>query len=365
MIDNTDLIIHLREAGLIDESRLQRGLQLAEQHERTLYEMLIEHALVEEHDLVRIASRILNVPSIHLQSQEIDLGVAQRVAATLAYRNRVLPLRFVDDVDGALLLLAMVDPFDMLAMDEIAGHTGVHIRPVLVGPTDLEDALHRVYKNRKDDNLSDHGLDHSSVPIFGASYAASGSAGVNERAAESWANFFDTAQSVGIEEESSVISQEMRDRPPTDVFESLELEELPAGNLSMSGELYDPIPPTRSTVQISLDDWELDSAFGHREKTIKRGSLLSSDSIVEDEEHPKSQSQFSKSESPISQLARIQVKRIAVPVADAQKKVHRDEQDLSAFDSLGSEELMRATLRLLMKKGIFTHEELLAVLKSD
>lgn len=357
MIDNTDLIIHLREAGLIDESRLQRGLQLAEKHDLTLYDTLIEYALVEEHDVVRIASRLLNVPSINLRSQEIDLEVAHRVAASLAYRNRALPLRIVQETDGALLLLAMADPFDMLAMDEIAGHTGVHIRPVLVGPADLEAALHRVYKKREDDDLSDHGLDHSPVPVFTASHAP-------ESAAENWAKFFDTAQSVGIEEESAVISQEMRDRPPTDVFENMEFDDA-AGNASIAGALYDPFPPTRTTVQISLDDWELDSAFGQKEKTGKWASLLSSDSIVEDDDNQKSKSNFSKTEAPVSQLARIQVKRIAVPIADAQKKVHREDNDASVLDSFGSEELMRATIRLLMKNGVFTLEELLACLKSE
>ncbi len=357
MIDNTDLIIQLREAGLIDESRLQRGLQLAEKHELTLYDALIEYSLVEEHDVVRIASRLLNVPSINLRNQEIDLDVAHRVAASLAFRNRALPLRIVQETDGALLLLAMADPFDMLAMDEIAGHTGVHIRPVLVGPADLEAALHRVYKDRKDDELSDHGLDDSSVPKFTASHAPNS-------ASESWAKFFDTAQSAGIEEESSVISQEMRDRPPTDVFENMDFDEA-AGNLSISGALYEPFPPTHTTVKISLDDWELDSAFGKREKTATHGSLLSSDSIVEDEDSQKSKSPFSRSEAPISQLARIQVKRIAVPIADVQKKVHREDHDTVVLDSFGSEELMRATIRLLMKNGVFTLEELLVSLKSE
>jgi len=359
MIDNTDLIIQLREAGLIDEPRLQRGLQLAEQHELTLYDALIEYALVEEHDVVRIASRLLNVPSISLRNQEINLEVAHRIAASLAYRNRALPLRLIEEEeDGALLLLAMADPFDMLAMDEIAGHTGVHIRPILVGPSDLQATLHRVYKTHNDNDLSDHGLDHSPIPDFATST-------VSDSPAENWARFFDTAQSAGIEEESSVISQEMRDRPPTDVFESLELEDMSAGNVSMGGILYDPFPPTKTTVQISLDDWELDSAFGQREKTATRGSLLLSDSIVEEEDNQKSTSQFSKSEAPVSQLARIQVKRIAVPIADAQKKVHREENDASALDSFGSEELMRATIRLLMKNGVFSLEELLASLKTE
>ena len=59
------------------------------------------------------------------------------------------------------------------------------------------------------------------------------------------------------------------------------------------------------------------------------------------------------------------VKRIAVPIADVQKKVHREDHDTVVLDSFGSEELMRATIRLLMKNGVFTLEELLVSLKSE
>ncbi len=360
MIDNAELISHLREARLIDEARLQRGLELAEAHELSLYDALIEYALVEEHAIVRLASQLLNIPSINLRNQEIDTRVAHRIAASLAYRNHALPLRLVEEVDGAILLLAMADPFDMLAMDEIASHTGVHIRPVLAGPADLKAALQRVYQNQEDNIAEKFGLDEDSAPQFTASVS-------KDSAAESWAKFFDTAQSVGIDEDSSVISQEMRDRPPTDVFEDIDFDAQLVGDLSISSALDGSNHTDRAHVEISLDKWELDSAFTQEGARAKRDNLLSSDSIVEDDDNQRAFPPLSPPAEPGSaQLARIQVKRIAVPVAGAsQSRVQRDGVDLSALDAIGSEELLRATVRLLLKKGVFTLEELQACLKSE
>ncbi|RDV36650.1 hypothetical protein DV096_18070 [Bradymonadaceae bacterium TMQ3] len=288
MIDDAQLIPQLLAAGLVDQTRLQHGLRLAQRDAASLYDVLIFHKIVDERALVKIASNLLNVPCLHLEETAIHVEMAHLVPAPIAHRSRTLPVRFVDDGGNRVLLLAMADPIDVMAMDEVASHTGVNIRPVLVGPADLRRALDDLYARADaealpksttvehhsglfaafdqpddqapadDDPVIDLGdpIDEP-VPGFGTSARVPPD--------DSWAAFFDNARDLGAEE-SSVISQEMRDRPPTDMFEVVEedLDDLD-DELGFGGE---PLPSlleesvgTSLGHHLPLDEWELDDDF--------------------------------------------------------------------------------------------------------
>ncbi|MBA2663601.1 MAG: hypothetical protein H0U74_15030 [Bradymonadaceae bacterium] len=337
MIDNAQLVPQLIAANLIDELDLERAHSLADGAGLSLYEALIAHSLIDEHTLVRVASKILNVPSVHLRNQELDRQTAHLVTGTLAVRNRILPLRLLEE--DTILLLAMADPFDVVAMDEIASHTGVNIRPVLVGPADLEEAHARVYKLDEDAVLSADAeifaeLEEISDSNFnGLEPAAEGAQ------ADSWAAFFDGAQGDGGGEESSVISQDMRDRPPTDVFEAVNPDDLQDNDLSVLNALnLAARPDSPKSTRISLDDWELDDAFDEPDQH-KPAPLLSEDSVVSDADDAP---QPSAGDPPTrelsgSHLARIQVKRIAVPAEKVNESAARAREDIFDFGLEGSD----------------------------
>ena len=288
MIDDAQLIPQLLAAGLVDQTRLQHGLRLAQRDAASLYDVLIFHKIVEERALVEIASRLLNVPCLHLDETAINVDMAHLVPAPIAQRSRTLPVRFVDDDGNRVLLLAMADPIDVMAMDEIASHTGVNIRPVLVGPADLRRALDDLYARADADDLPKSTTVEHHSGLFAAfdppdddaapdddpiidlgdpieEPAPSFDASAQAAPDDSWAAFFDNARDLGAEE-SSVISQEMRDRPPTDMFEVVEedLEELD-DDLGFGAE---PLPSlleesvgTSVGHSLPLDDWELDDDF--------------------------------------------------------------------------------------------------------
>ncbi|TXD36060.1 hypothetical protein FRC98_13115 [Lujinxingia vulgaris] len=289
MIDDAQLIPQLLAAGLVDQTRLQHGLRLAQRDAASLYDVLIFHKIVDESALVEIASNLLNVPCLHLEETAIDVEMAHLVPAPIAQRSRTLPVRFVDDDGNRVLLLAMADPIDVMAMDEIASHTGVNIRPVLVGPADLRRALDDLYARAESESLpksttvehhsglfaafdqpDDHAAAEDEDPIIDLGDPIDEPAPLIETGAQatpddSWAAFFDNARDLGAEE-SSVISQEMRDRPPTDMFEVVEedLDELDE-DLGFGAE---PLPSLlEESVGTSvgypqpLDEWELDDDF--------------------------------------------------------------------------------------------------------
>jgi len=190
MVDDRQLAEELMRLDIVPREQLKRGRELQLEDGTTLYEALMSHGVVDEPVLVDLAARILNIPSVDLATYEIPDHVANLITEAIARTNRVVPLA----QKGAQLLLAMVDPLDIMAMDEVSTHTSIDIQPVLAGPSDIERTIERLY--------------------------ASAYVGTED----SWGEFFEdgmfeeraggaaSGQDV-VTRESSDISQEMRDRP--------------------------------------------------------------------------------------------------------------------------------------------------------
>ncbi|GEM_PF-4476600 len=152
MIDDSELADALRNHDLLDRGGLRRAMALSQTQNRTLYATLIANEIVDEARLVEIVSEMMNVESVDLTSVAPQKEALERVPRSLAVRNRVLPLALEQDRGIERLVLAMSDPLDMVAMDEIADHTGIDIRPLLAGPGILTKTLERVYPEPNDES---------------------------------------------------------------------------------------------------------------------------------------------------------------------------------------------------------------------
>lgn len=141
MIDDDELIERLQHDDLLSDDQVAEARELQESEDRTLFEVLAAHQFVDEPHLVEILSEKLNVASVDPRDYEPDTDILELVPARVALDNWALPLA-TEQVDGGTrLVLAMRDPIDMFAMDEIADHVDVDIRPVLAGPRALHAAL--------------------------------------------------------------------------------------------------------------------------------------------------------------------------------------------------------------------------------
>ncbi len=241
MIDDAQLVQSLLQAGLVDEPTIKEGFRRRGDSKKSLYEVFIHERLIEESTLVQLAASILNVPSVSLDNVILASDLIDLVPLSIANRNRVIPLRVVEEAGQLELILGMADPLDMLAMDEISTHTGIDIHPVLVGPLSLAAAIKRNYSIAEIDELVDLG----DVAIDALEDA-------------SWAEFFDSAEAMGEIEDSSVISASMRDRPTTDVFEIADNgDDLPSLDLLESDLMQAPV----NAEPTSLESWDLDEAI--------------------------------------------------------------------------------------------------------
>ena len=97
--------------------------------------------LVKEHEITGLLSRQFGVPSIAIRQFEVDPSVIKLVPAETAQKYQVIPL----SRSGATLTIAMTDPTNVFAMDDIKFMTGYNVEPVVASETEIDEALVHYY----------------------------------------------------------------------------------------------------------------------------------------------------------------------------------------------------------------------------
>lgn len=102
---------------------------------------LVHLGFVSDEEVTNFLSRQYGVPAINLQYFEIDSSVVKLIPEETAKRYQILPLSRV----GASLTIAMVDPTNVFAMDDIKFMTGFNIEPVVASESAIMDAIDKAY----------------------------------------------------------------------------------------------------------------------------------------------------------------------------------------------------------------------------
>src|SRR2546430_7278330 len=131
----------LTKASLITQDQLKEALKLQKDTGGKLGETLIKLGFVAEEDITECLSQQFGVPSINLSHFEIDPNVLKLVPADVARKYNILPV----NKTGATLTIAMADPTNVFAMDDIKFMTGYNVEPVVASELALQSAIDRVY----------------------------------------------------------------------------------------------------------------------------------------------------------------------------------------------------------------------------
>jgi len=131
----------LIQEGLINEEQLQQALALQKKSGKRLGAVLVEMHLVTEQDIVQILSKQLKIPYIDLSNYLIDPVIAKLVPEHIAKRHMLIPINKV----GNKLTVAMVDPLNIIAIDDIQLMTGLMVKPVVATQSDINKALQDAY----------------------------------------------------------------------------------------------------------------------------------------------------------------------------------------------------------------------------
>jgi type IV pilus assembly protein PilB len=136
-----DLLV---EMGLITEAQLQEALTVQLETKERLGEVLIRKGYVTERQMVEALEFQLGIPHVDLNRYAIDPAAVQLVPQALAERHLVLPIRR----DRQRLVVAMADPLDYYAIDDLHLATGLQIEPVIASKDDLRLYIERYYAMR-------------------------------------------------------------------------------------------------------------------------------------------------------------------------------------------------------------------------
>src|SRR5262250_2282768 len=104
---------------------------------------LVHQGFVSDEEVTNFLSRQYGVPAINLQYFEIDASVVKLIPEETAKRYQILPLSRV----GASLTIAMVDPTNVFAMDDIKFMTGFNIEPVVASESAIMDRIEQAYSS--------------------------------------------------------------------------------------------------------------------------------------------------------------------------------------------------------------------------
>ena len=135
--------------GLITEKQLREALAEARSAGTRLGYALVKLGFVDEDELTRMLARQYRVPAVDLAKVTVDPRVIKTVPGNIAFRHLVLPLRRV----GRTLTVAMANPTDMGAIDDLKFITRYDIEPVIVGEYTLRRHLERYY-DTEDEKLA-------------------------------------------------------------------------------------------------------------------------------------------------------------------------------------------------------------------
>jgi type IV pilus assembly protein PilB len=136
--------------NLLTPQQLREALEFQRENGGRLGFNLVKLGLVSDDMITAVLSRQYGVPSVNLELFDIDESVIRLIPREVADKYSVLPLSRV----GATLTLAMVDPTNVFAMDDIKFMTGLNIEPVVVSEASVQDAIAKYYSQSREIELA-------------------------------------------------------------------------------------------------------------------------------------------------------------------------------------------------------------------
>src|SRR6187549_1069826 len=125
----------------ITPAQLQEALNYQKTNGGKLGYNLVKLGFVKDEEITALLSKQYGVPSINLAQFEIDPGIIKLIPAETAHKYQIVPL----SRSGATLTIAMTDPTNVFAMDDIKFMTGYNVEPVVASETTVLEAIERYY----------------------------------------------------------------------------------------------------------------------------------------------------------------------------------------------------------------------------
>ncbi|MCK8825278.1 GspE/PulE family protein [Fuchsiella alkaliacetigena] len=130
----------LIQMGKITEKELVQALA-KQKGDKRLGVVLKEMNLVTEEDVMAALELQLGIPRVNLRKFIIDSEVVKMIPESMAKRHKLIPIKLKDDV----LTVAMVDPVDVMALDDVKAHTDCEMKPLIASEKEIKYAIDQYY----------------------------------------------------------------------------------------------------------------------------------------------------------------------------------------------------------------------------
>ncbi len=156
----------------MNPQQLQEALSHQKMNGGKLGKAFVSLGYVRDEEITSLLSRQYGVPSINLDHFEVDPAIIKIIPAETARKYQILPL----SRSGATLTIAMADPTNVFAMDDIKFMTGYNVEPVVASESSLDEAIEKYYGStrslelRKDGGGGERGQrEGGGFPMLGGS----------------------------------------------------------------------------------------------------------------------------------------------------------------------------------------------------
>src|SRR5580765_6784349 len=130
----------LVEDGLLTAKQIEELLEHQKKGGTRLLKLILEKAYVSEQDMAVSMGRVLNTPPINLGRVSIPLEVADLIPRELAHTHKVVPVSRLENK----LFLAMADPLNVLAIDDVRRITRLEIATMIASEKAIIDKLNHI-----------------------------------------------------------------------------------------------------------------------------------------------------------------------------------------------------------------------------
>lgn len=128
-------------AKLITEDQLKKALAAQQKDGGRLGTNLVKLGFIDEERLIYFLSKQYGIPSVNLQDLEIDSSLCKLIPSDVVQKYQIMPINRT----GATITIAMVDPSNVFALDDVKFMTGYNVEPVVASEAAIKAAINKYY----------------------------------------------------------------------------------------------------------------------------------------------------------------------------------------------------------------------------
>lgn len=131
----------LVKSGLLSEAQVREAIEEGRHTGETLIKSILRKGMIDENTMISFLEKEMEIPRVDLFSYLVDQKTVDLVPISVARKYKLIPLFKVGDV----LTVAMVDPFDVLALDEVRSKSKCDVEPMVATAKEIETAIGQYY----------------------------------------------------------------------------------------------------------------------------------------------------------------------------------------------------------------------------